>query len=1118
MPNNPDDVLINFIGDTSGLQPVENVMEQIITQAGEVGTAWEKASTAMNSRTKATVEVSNKLVKGIQDLAVAAKSMDKAVIGGAYSKYLKDIQQQLGLTNKEVIAFVQNARKAAQQQIFSAQTDQEVDEITLSIEAMNEQLKLLGAAEDETSGKTQSLRARIREAKEELIAMAEAGLGGTPAFNELQQKAGELDDQMKDLNATISNVGSDTKNIDGLISLAGGLAGGFAIAQGSAALFGAGEEEIQKALLKVNAAMAILQGLQQIQNVLQRENAAMLLISGLRTRALAVEQKLLTFFTLESAAAATALRAALIATGIGAIIALLAVAANAMGAFGDSTDDTTESLQEQADAAKDLVSSLEDIIAASNKVRQANAGGVDVLKRELDLMKARGASNVEIYSKEQELRTKELSDLRIAAESYVNLFNTRKKNGQLTVALEQEINEKIAAINKEGLDKQTEIDAARLANQLENAEKSFKSASGFADAEVAKRKLAIIQNQVDSIASIKAVSDAEINAINKRRKEELAANNGLTPGERAKINADADLAIAENKKNLSQELLKVETAGIESKILLAKEGSDEEYNAKFLLLEKEKATALNNNQVTADDKLRIEADFVVKKRDLDRAYNEQKLQNEISYFNTYIDEFGITEDRKLELTLRRLDMQRDLEISQAKGNAAKIKEINAKYDLETRETKKAAIVAELQDRLNVMEVYNTMEQAANERILSVEISTFDQRKKASLDILAFQLNRLDLEEQAETRKLDQGLILQKDYDVAIQNINNKRSAATIKSEEEITAAIIREIEKRTSVIQGVFNILQKGLSATMDTSGLTVAITELQNFGVMAQDIFARIKAGTIDTTKGIQAIASAAIGVAQSTINQIFADNAAARQQTLSDDIALLEDQKAKEVDNENLTQQQKADIDKKYKDKEKQLRIRAFEAEKEAKKEQAIINGALAITNILATVPKFDFGVMTAILIGAAIASTALQVNAINRAKTPKFRHGKVNIEGPGTATSDSIPAMISRGESVINAEATSKWKDALQAINSNKFEHYMMNKMSDFVFPQIPEGFQPVMQAQEIDYNRLAREIAKEMKGIIPASKQIDFSISENGITTIVREGNSRTEYKNKRYSMT
>ena len=39
---------------------------------------------------------------------------------------------------------------------------------------------------------------------------------------------------------------------------------------------------------------------------------------------------------------------------------------------------------------------------------------------------------------------------------------------------------------------------------------------------------------------------------------------------------------------------------------------------------------------------------------------------------------------------------------------------------------------------------------------------------------------------------------------------------------------------------------------------------------------------------------------------------------------------------------------------------------------------------------------------------------------------------VSGPGTGTSDSIPAMLSNGESVINARSTSMFRPLLSTIN--------------------------------------------------------------------------------------
>lgn len=70
------------------------------------------------------------------------------------------------------------------------------------------------------------------------------------------------------------------------------------------------------------------------------------------------------------------------------------------------------------------------------------------------------------------------------------------------------------------------------------------------------------------------------------------------------------------------------------------------------------------------------------------------------------------------------------------------------------------------------------------------------------------------------------------------------------------------------------------------------------------------------------------------------------------------------------------------------------------------------------------------------AAIASTVATVlanitTAISTVKSAKFATGGL-VTGPGTGTSDSIPAMLSNGESVMTAKATSMFAPILSAMN--------------------------------------------------------------------------------------
>lgn len=115
-----------------------------------------------------------------------------------------------------------------------------------------------------------------------------------------------------------------------------------------------------------------------------------------------------------------------------------------------------------------------------------------------------------------------------------------------------------------------------------------------------------------------------------------------------------------------------------------------------------------------------------------------------------------------------------------------------------------------------------------------------------------------------------------------------------------------------------------------------------------------------------------------------------------------------------------------------ERKLRMQAFEADKRAKKSQAAINGAVAITNAFATLGPIA-GAVAAVVIAA---STLAQIAAIDREK-PRFAKGVLNLKGPGTGTSDSVDAKLSRGESVMTAEETRNSFGILKSIRAKTLD---------------------------------------------------------------------------------
>jgi hypothetical protein len=194
----------------------------------------------------------------------------------------------------------------------------------------------------DTSGATSSvgsLKKQLREAQQEVMALADKFGATSKQAVEAAKKAGELKDRIGDAKALTDAFNPDAK-FKALTASLSGVAGGFGAVQGAMALFGAESDNVQKTLLKVQSAMAISQGLQAvgesidsfrqlgavIQNntLFQKANNAAIAAAG-------VVQKLFTGAVDMTSTSFKFLKGAIAATGIG----LLLVAIGTLVAYWD---------------------------------------------------------------------------------------------------------------------------------------------------------------------------------------------------------------------------------------------------------------------------------------------------------------------------------------------------------------------------------------------------------------------------------------------------------------------------------------------------------------------------------------------------------------------------------------------------------------------------------------------------------------------------------------------------------------------------------------------------------------------------------------------------------------
>jgi hypothetical protein len=98
-----------------------------------------------------------------------------------------------------------------------------------------------------------------------------------------------------------------------------------------------------------------------------------------------------------------------------------------------------------------------------------------------------------------------------------------------------------------------------------------------------------------------------------------------------------------------------------------------------------------------------------------------------------------------------------------------------------------------------------------------------------------------------------------------------------------------------------------------------------------------------------------------------------------------------------------------------------------------EVAVQQGIAIANAIRAASEGSHSVWEMVAqIGVGIASVTTSIlSALKSIKSAKFATGGY-VSGAGTGTSDSIPAMLSNGESVINARSTAMFAPLLSAIN--------------------------------------------------------------------------------------
>ena len=369
-------------------------MAEVAINAEEMGDNMEKGVNSVKDLKQEISDLRDKLVtleKGSEEYNATVKELidDQVKLKEVMNAGKNEIQAAEGSYN------ALSQRMSALKQVWKETTDEATrNEIGKQIAEINTQLKSMDSsignfqrnvgnyqsALDGLDGSFVKWKQELRECKEALEQLDPS----TQEYADTMARASELThlmaDQQEMIKYSSADLGDQLNNIRGIAS---NLAAGYSAVNAAMGLFGGENEEVAQALLKVQQAMALVQGLQGIDGFIKRTkglsqsmglvtkatqaNTVATKANAAASKADAVAKGAETVATKAAVPAQLSLNAAMKANPIGFIVGLIATLVTAMMLLKDKI--------------MEMIGANAEMSAAFNKVKAVLAGVGNIIKK-----------------------------------------------------------------------------------------------------------------------------------------------------------------------------------------------------------------------------------------------------------------------------------------------------------------------------------------------------------------------------------------------------------------------------------------------------------------------------------------------------------------------------------------------------------------------------------------------------------------------------------------------------------------------------------------------------------------------------------------------------------------
>ena len=542
---------------------------------------------------------------------------------------------------------------------------------------------------------TKGLRSQIMELTEELVRLRMEGKQDSEEYQQTAEKAAVLKDAFKDAQTEVVNMANDTSTLNSMLGALGAAGGGFAAVTGAMSLFGDESEDVQEAQKKLQAAIALTNGITAIQNSLQKQSNLMLGINKIQLAAKAKAEALATKSTVAATIAQKAFNLVAKANPYVLLATALISVVGALIAFSRGSKEAKVSLVEQDNAIRNVNDALKEYnMQMDFAIKKAQAEGKST--KEINLMRRQQAAEAQIAAEAVVQAEQSKLDKIDAAMATANK-KQRKQLQERKDDIIKSLNEAYEARQRAN-DDARKLEADLIVEEINNAKAAQESLTQMLR-KAEDQRIALIANSFDrERAQRKAAAKNAIADIQKQ----LAEDKNLTEAQRKALNEQIILL----RKQLAKDIIAINNAQAQAELqarratedatfALMQDGAEKrrtllatQYSRELEDIDNRLATekGLTEAQATElyNQRIAIGEQYKKAAKELDDEIALESLNTQKQAIELRLAAVKEGSQEEADLKLQAIEKEREIELAQNRQLAEELRQdeaaINAKYD------------------------------------------------------------------------------------------------------------------------------------------------------------------------------------------------------------------------------------------------------------------------------------------------------------------------------------------------------------------------------------------------------------------------------------------------------